>query len=91
MWLDDYNYVEEDNTPQVEQIVLDEDFTESARLAVQGGLKNNFVGETKSQSSSIIISSVAGVGLGIYFGKSPVIFGIIGAVLGTLLIKLTNK
>ena len=90
MWLDDYNYVEEDNIPQVENIVLDERFTESARLAVQGGLKNNFIGETKSQSSSILVSAVAGAGLGLYFGKSPVFFGIIGAVIGTLLTKISK-
>ena len=91
MWLDDYNYVEEvDNTPQIENIELDENFTESARLSVQGGLKSNFIGETKTQSNSIIVSSVAGVGLGLYFGKSPVIFGIIGAVVGTLLTKISK-
>ena len=90
MWLDDYNYVEEvDNTPQIENIELDENFTESARLSVQG-LKSNVIGETKTQSNSIIVSSVAGVGLGLYFGKSPVIFGIIGAVVGTLLTKISK-
>lgn len=90
MWLEDYKYLEEDNTPQVDTIVLDERFTESARMSVQGGLKSNFVGESKSLSSSIIVSGVAGVGIGLYFGKSPVIFGIIGAVLGTLLTQISK-
>lgn len=90
MWLDDYNYVEEDNTPKVQNIILDERFTESARLSVQGGLKSNFIGDSKKQSSSIVVSGVAGVGLGLYFGKSPVIFGILGVVVGTLLTQISK-
>lgn len=90
MWLDDYNYVEVDNTPKVENIVLDDNFTESARLSVQGGLKNNFIGDTNKQSSSVVVSAVAGVGLGLYFGKSPVIFGILGVVVGTLLTQISK-
>lgn len=90
MWLDDYQYVEEDLTPQVDTIVLDDKFTETARMSVQGGLKSNFVGESKTQSSSIVVSAVAGIGIGLYLDKSPVIFGILGAVLGTLLTKVSK-
>tara|TARA_R100000231_G_C5219372_1_gene133050 strand:- start:291 stop:563 length:273 start_codon:yes stop_codon:yes gene_type:complete len=90
MWLDDYQYVEEDLTPQVDTIVLDEKFTETARMSVQGGLKSNFIGESKNQSSAIVVSGVAGAGIGLYLGKSPVLFGIIGIVLGTLLTKISK-
>ena len=90
MWLDEYNYVEEDNTPQVDTIILDDRFTESARLSVQGGLKSNFIGESDNKSSAIVVSAIAGGGLGLYFGKSPVFFGIIGIVVGTLLTQISK-
>ena len=87
MWLDDYRYIEENSTPKVEEIILDERFTESARMSVQGELKSNFTGDDKN-STAIVVSAVAGVGLGLYLGKSPVFFGIIGTVLGTLLTQI---
>ena len=88
MWLDDYQHIEE--APQVTNITLDERFTESARLSVQGGLKSNFIGDSENQSSAIVVSAVAGVGIGLYFEKSPVLFGIIGSVIGTLLTRISK-
>ena len=88
MWLDDYQHIEE--APQVRNITLDERFTESARLSVQGGLKSNFIGDSENQSSAIVVSAVAGVGIGLYFEKSPVLFGIIGSVIGTLLTRISK-
>ncbi len=88
MFLDDYHHIEEEQAPKIENYVLDDKFIESARLSVQGGLKSNFIGDSDNKSSAIVISGVAGVGLGLYLGKSPVFFGILGTLLGTLLTQI---
>ena len=72
-------------------VVLGEKFTNSVRNSVQGSLSSQLNADTKPMISSIMITGVLGAGLGIYFNKSPVVFGLLGGALGTLIIKLAEK
>ena len=85
MWLDDYQYIEEE--PQKEQVVLDEDFTETARMSVQGELSKQFKNQTSTNTNAIVVSAVLGIGLGLALKRSPITYGILGTTIGILLIN----
>jgi hypothetical protein len=71
---------------QEEIIELDDKFVESVRKSVQGGLKSNL--ESKSfKGNTIIITTVIGVGVALYYQKSPITFGIIGSLIGIIINK----
>jgi hypothetical protein len=38
-----------------------------------------------------MVTGVLGAGVGIYFNKSPILFGMLGGVLGGVIIKLAEK
>ena len=84
MWFNGNEYIEEPQEDIRKEIRLDSKFTESARKSVQGGIHANFVNKS-SKSNSIIITTVIGVGIALYFKKSPITFGIIGSLIGILI------
>ena len=71
-------------------VILDKKFTESVRGSVQGSLARDIKKDTTPNASAIMVSAVAGAGIGIFTNKSPILFGFIGAIIGGLLIKIAN-
>ena len=71
-------------------VILDEKFTESVRGSVQGNLARDIKKDTTPNASAIMVSAVAGAGLGIFLNKSPILFGFIGAIMGGLIIKIAK-
>lgn len=71
-------------------VILDEKFTNSVRNSVNGGLSNSVTESMKPNASAIMVSVVAGAGLGIFLNKSPLLFGAIGGLIGGLIIKVAN-
>ena len=72
-------------------VVLDEKFTNSVRSSVQGSLASDLKSDMSPMISSIMVTGVLGAGVGIYFNKSPILFGMLGGVLGGGIIKLAEK
>jgi hypothetical protein len=72
-------------------VVLDEKFTNSVRSSVQGSLASDLKSDMSPMISSIMVTGVLGAGVGIYFNKSPILFGMLGGVLGGVIIKLAEK
>tara|TARA_R110000744_G_scaffold238_2_gene909 strand:- start:194 stop:433 length:240 start_codon:yes stop_codon:yes gene_type:complete len=72
-------------------VVLDEKFTNSVRSSVQGSLASDLKSDMSPVISSIMVTGVLGAGVGIYFNKSPILFGMLGGVLGGVIIKLAEK
>lgn len=90
MWLDDYQRAAEQQyvAPEPTKVVLDKKFTDSVRGSVQGSLSRNIVDDSSRNANAIIVTSVAGVGAGLLLGKSPVLFGVLGAIVGALLVNI---
>jgi|TARA_R110002012_G_scaffold185670_1_gene352237 hypothetical protein len=71
-------------------VILDEKFTNSVRSSVNGGLSSSITENTKPNASAIMVSVVAGAGVGIFLNKSPLLFGVIGGILGGLIVKIAK-
>jgi type III secretory pathway component EscV len=90
MWLDDYQRAAAQNytPPAPRKVILDEKFTKSVRGSVQGSLSRNIVEDSTKNANAVIVTSVVGVGAGLLLGKSPVLFGVLGAIVGALLVNV---
>lgn len=71
-------------------VILDEKFTNSVRNSVNGGLSSSVTENAKPNASAIMVSVVAGAGVGIFLNKSPLLFGVIGGILGGLIVKIAK-
>ena len=82
MWQDE----KVQNTPRKKTIELDEKLTDSIQKSMFGGLRadgKNSLANTKK----IMMGGVVGVFTGLYFGKSPLLFGLTGVVIASLIFK----
>ena len=92
MWAEDYEIASRLEQPSsVNEIELDKEFTELARASVQGELSTNMLKINKPNISALMVSCILGAGVGMYLGKSPIIFGLIGGITGSIIIKIGNQ
>ena len=81
MWQD-----EKIEKPRKKTIELDEELTDTIQKSMFGGLHADGNGK-KSNTKKIIMGGVVGIFTGLYFGKSPFLFGLGGVILSSLIFK----
>lgn len=94
MWAEDYqsaNARRQSTSARTNDVELDKEFTELARASVQGGLSRNMLEINKPNISALMVSCIIGAGVGMYLGKSPIIFGLIGGITGSIIIKQSKQ
>tara|TARA_R110002012_G_C11673984_1_gene613429 strand:+ start:6834 stop:7118 length:285 start_codon:yes stop_codon:yes gene_type:complete len=94
MWAEDYysaNARREGTSVKANDVELDKEFTELARASVQGDLSRSMLEINKPNISALMVSCIIGAGVGMYLGKSPIIFGLIGGITGSIIIKMEKQ
>ena len=81
MWQDDKIV-----KPQKKTIELDSELTDTIQKSMFGGLRADG-GLSSSNTKKITMGGVVGVFAGLYFGKSPLLFGVLGVVFTSLIFK----
>jgi len=92
MWAEDYEIASrKTQTNEASDVELDKEFTELARASIQGGLSSDMLSINKPNVSALMVSCILGAGVGMYLGKSTIIFGLIGGITGSIIIKLGKQ
>ena len=73
-----YNY--SDNT-----YILDKKFTDIVNKTYYGNFAGSLLENNSSKNRIIMVSSVIGLGLGLYIGINPLILSILGGITGLLI------
>jgi len=85
MWLNEYNQAQEQQEPQREVHEIDP----KAAALIQESMYGNFGGriatEAAEKGKTMLAGAIVGVLVAVYFGKSPLYFGIGGAVIGRII------
>ncbi len=72
--------------PRKKTIELDEELTDTIQKSMFGGLRADGK-KSLSNTKKIIMGGVVGVFAGLYFGKSPLLLGVVGVVVSSLIFK----
>ena len=71
--------------PKKKTIELDSKLTDAIQKSMFGGLRAD--GGKEDNTKKIMMGGVIGVFVGLYFGRSPYIFGVSGIVISSLIFK----
>ena len=81
MWED-----QKSKKPQKKTIELDSELTDTIQKSMFGGLRADG-GLKSSKTKKVMMGGVVGVFAGLYFGKSPLLLGVVGVVISSLIFK----
>tara|TARA_R110000744_G_scaffold379862_3_gene498983 strand:+ start:201 stop:464 length:264 start_codon:yes stop_codon:yes gene_type:complete len=85
MWLDQYNQKEEE--PQREVHELNSDYSKLLQESMHGNFGGRLRDESKEKGKVMLTGAILGIMAAVYFGKSPLYFGLGGAVIGRLITR----
>lgn len=71
--------------------ILDKKFTDIVNKTYYGNFAGGILEENSSKNRIIMVSSVAGLGLGLYIGFNPLIFSILGGITGLLISNISKN
>tara|TARA_R110000764_G_scaffold15140_2_gene43153 strand:- start:758 stop:1006 length:249 start_codon:yes stop_codon:yes gene_type:complete len=72
--------------PIKKTIELDKELTDTIQKSMFGGLRADG-GSKSNKTKKVMMGGVVGVFAGLYFGKSPLILGVVGVVISSLIFK----
>jgi len=84
MWLND-QVQEQQQEPEREVRELDPKFTKLVQESMYGNFGGRLSDEATAQGRVMFTGAIIGVMSAVYFGKSPLYFGIGGALLGKII------
>tara|TARA_E500000331_G_C17228859_1_gene701659 strand:- start:1483 stop:1746 length:264 start_codon:yes stop_codon:yes gene_type:complete len=87
MWLNQYNQQEEVVEERREVYELDPKLTKMMKDSLYGNFGGDLKDKALSNGKSMLTGAIMGIMVAVYFGKSPLYFGLGGAVLAKLIAK----